>query len=214
MSVPSDSSTPIDLDAHRAVRRRGSAATRRLLVAAATELFADFGLHGVTTAQIARRAGVATGTYYLHFPDKLALFRAIVFDALAELRARQDAAARGLAPGSLAELRARIGELLEFALEKRALMRVVFARAGESAGMADDIAGAIAPAIERRLAALQAAGAMATDVHAGTAAQARAAALVRVAAWWTEDPARATRDEVAATLLRLDPGLLPPVPSS
>jgi AcrR family transcriptional regulator len=210
MSVSRDIPQPIDLDARRPVRRRGSAVTRRLLVAAATELFAERGLHGVTTAQIARHAGVATGTYYLHFPDKLALFRAIVFDALADLRARQDAAAAAHAESSDAELRARTEVLLDFALEKRALMRVVFARAGESAGMADEIAGAIAPAIERRLAALQDAGAMAREVHAGAAAQARAAALVRIAAWWAEDPARATRDEVANTLLRIDPGRIRP----
>lgn len=212
MSVIRDISPPIDLDARRPVRRRGTAVTRRMLVAAATELFAERGLHAVTTAQIARKAGVATGTYYLHFPDKLALFRALVFDALAELRARQDAAAIGQPSGSSAELSARIEVLLDFAEEKRALMRVVFARAGESAGMADEIAGAIAPAIERRFAALQAAGAMARDIHCGAAAEARAAALVRIAAWWTEDPARATRAEVAATLLRLDPGRVPPEP--
>jgi hypothetical protein len=47
-------------------------------------------------------------------------------------------------------------------------------------------------------------------VHAGIAAQARAASLVRIAAWWTEDPSRATRTEVAATLLELDPGALAP----
>lgn len=192
------------------MRRRGTAGTRQVLVGAATELFAERGLHGVTTAQIARQAGVATGTYYLHFPDKLALFRAIVFDALDELRSRQDAAAAAHPSGSSEELRARTEVFLDFAEEKRALMRVVFARGAESAGMADEIVGVIAPGIERRLAALQASGRMAHDVHAGAAAQARAAALVRIAAWWTEDPSRATRAEVAATLLRLDPGRIAP----
>jgi hypothetical protein len=33
---------------------------------------------------------------------------------------------------------------------------------------------------------------------------------VRIAAWWSEDPARASRAEVAATLLELDPGALTP----
>jgi hypothetical protein len=51
---------------------------------------------------------------------------------------------------------------------------------------------------------------MARDIHPAVAAQARAAALVRIAAWWTEDPSRATRAEIAATLLRLDPGAIPP----
>ena len=36
-------------------------------------------------------------------------------------------------------------------------------------------------------------------------AQARAALVVRVIAWWAEDPSRATRDEIIDTLLELDP---------
>jgi AcrR family transcriptional regulator len=190
--------------------RRGPTLTRARLVGAGTELFAAHGLHAVTSAQIARRAGVATGTFYLHFADKLELFRAIVFDALAELRSRQDGAGAGHAPGSQAELRARSEVFLDFAEEQRALMRVLFARSAEAAGIAEEISGVIAPAIERRYQALQAAGRMRRAVHAGVAAQARAASLVRVAAWWTEDPSRATRAEVAATLLELDPGALAP----
>jgi AcrR family transcriptional regulator len=190
--------------------RRNAALTRERLVAAGTTLFAERGLHGATTAQIARHAGLATGTFYLHFPDKHALFHAIVFDALAELRARQDAAGAQHPPGTRAELRARTEVFLDFAEEKRALMRVLFARSAEAEGIADEIVGVIAPAIERRYQALLADGRMARDVHPGVAAQMRAAALVRIAAWWTEDPSRAPRAEVAATLLRLDPGAVAP----
>jgi AcrR family transcriptional regulator len=201
-----------DLVMHPA--RRGRGLTRARLAAAGTELFAAHGLHAVTSAQIAHRAGVATGTFYLHFADKLELFRAIVLEALAELRSRQDGAGAEHAPGSRAELRARTEVFLDFAEEQRALMRVLFARSAEAAGIAEEIAGVIAPAIERRYQALQAAGKMRRAVHAGIAAQARAASLVRIAAWWTEDPSRATRAEVAATLLELDPGALAPAETS
>jgi AcrR family transcriptional regulator len=210
VTVPRPSSPPRSPRA----QRRGPTITRARLVAAATELFAERGLHAATSAQIARHAGVATGTFYLYFADKLELFRAIVFDALAELRARQDAAASAHPSGSAAELRARIEQFLDFAEEKRALMRVLFARSAEAAGIADEIAGVIAPAIERRYRVLQARGAMDVEIHAGLAAQTRAAALVRTAAWWTEDPTRATRAEVATTLLRLDPGAIAPAPPS
>ena len=198
----------------RTAPRRAPALTRPRLVTAATDLFAEHGLHAVTSAQIAHRAGLATGTFYLYFADKLELFRAIVFETLSELRARQEAAGSRHASGSRAELEARTEEFLDFAEEKRALMRVLFARSGEAAGIAEEIAGVIAPAIERRYQALQAAGAMAREVHAGVAAQMRAASLVRVAAWWTEDPSRATRAEVARTLLRLDPGAPAPAANS
>ena len=208
MSVPNESTT-IELASPR-VPRRSPALTRTRLVAAGTELFAEHGLHAITSAHIARHAGLATGTFYLHFADKLELFRAIVFEALAELRARQEAAGALHAPGSQTELRARTEVFLDFAEEKRALMRVLFARSAEAAGIAEEIAGVIAPGIERRYQALQAAGQMARELHAGVAAQARAAALVRIAAWWSEDPSRATRAEVATTLLKLDAGALAP----
>jgi AcrR family transcriptional regulator len=208
MSVISAPTT--DASPPRSVLRRDPALTRTRLVSAATELFAEHGLHAVTSAQIARHAGLATGTFYLHFADKLELFRAIVFEALAELRTRQDAAAARHPSASQAELRARTEVFLDFAEEKRSLMRVLFARSAEAAGIAEEIAGVIAPGIERRYQALKAAGQMTRELHAGVAAQARAAALVRIAAWWSEDPTRATRAEVAATLLRLDPGASAP----
>ena len=209
MSVVSEAAAP-PVDRRHAPVRRDPALTRSRLVAAGTELFAERGLHGVTSAQIAQRAALATGTFYLHFADKLALFRAIVFDALAELRARQDEAAAAHPADSQEALRARMRVFLDFAEEKRALMRVLFARSAEAAGIADEIVGAIAPAIERRYRTLQVDGRIGPSLHAGIAAQARAASLVRVAAWWSEDPARATRSEVAATLLALDPAALAP----
>ena len=66
--------------------------TRERLMASGTELFASRGVHHVTSHEIAAIAGVAAGTFYLHFRDKQALYEEIVFDALAELRERVDAA--------------------------------------------------------------------------------------------------------------------------
>lgn len=187
---------------------RSRAETRRRLMEAGTLLFAENGLHGVTSARIARRAGVATGTFYLHFPDKEALFREIAFAALEELRARQERASEGLAPGSRAYLRARTEELLGFAEERRALIAMVFGRA-ESAGLADEVRAAVVPGIQRWLERRREADAGPADLHPAVAAQAHAAVLTRVIAWWAADPTRATRDEVVDTLLRMNPSLLP-----
>jgi AcrR family transcriptional regulator len=186
---------------------RSRAETRRRLLEAGTALFAERGLHGVTSAQIARRARVATGTFYLHFPDKEALFHDIAFGALAELRARQERAAAGLEPGSRAYLRARSAELLDFAAEKRELIRMVFGRA-ESAGLADEVREAVVPEIRRHLERRRREGRAPADLHPAVAAQAHAAVLTRVIAWWVEDPSRATREEVIDTLLRINPSLI------
>ena len=74
--------------------QRSRAQTRERLLAAGRKLFAERGLHGVTTHDLAADAGVAAGTFYLHFSDKAALFREIAGETIALLRAQLDAATR------------------------------------------------------------------------------------------------------------------------
>ena len=101
---------------------RSRAETRRRLIEAGTELFARDGLHGTTSTQIARAAGVAAGTFYLHFPDKQALFRAIAFDALARLRERLALGREHAAGDREAVVRANMETLVAFAGEYRDLV--------------------------------------------------------------------------------------------
>jgi AcrR family transcriptional regulator len=178
------------------------AETRRRLTEAGAALFAEQGLHGATSVAIARRAGVATGTFYLHFADKHALFEEIVDATLAELRERQERAAAALAAGD-DELRTQLGVLVDFARDKRELIRVTFERGGENADVAarihDQTAGRVEATL-RRMAEREP-----LSVHPAAAAQARAATLIRVIAWWAEDPTRATREEIVETLYHLAP---------
>lgn len=178
-------------------------ATRRRLLDAGTALFAELGLHGVTSAGIAQQAGVATGTFYLHFSDKHALFAEIVSLALEELASRQEHAVRTRATAG-SELRVRLEELVRFTEEKCDLIRVVFARGAESGPLAQQIHDRVAADLETRLAHRVASEGL--PIHPGVAAQARAATLTRVIAWWAEDPSRASREDLIETLLLLEPG--------
>lgn len=54
--------------------------TRDRLLEAARELFTSQGYHATTTPVLARRAGVAEGTIYRHFPSKKALLNAAFQD--------------------------------------------------------------------------------------------------------------------------------------
>jgi AcrR family transcriptional regulator len=56
------------------------------------EAFAAFAAHGasVSIREIARRAGVSTGTVSRHFPTKEALFRAVALHRIAQLVERAD----------------------------------------------------------------------------------------------------------------------------
>lgn len=69
-------------------------ATRERIVRAATELVARGGYREAQVAEVARRAGVATGTVYRHFPSKAEL-AAEVFRAASQREVDAVAAAAG-----------------------------------------------------------------------------------------------------------------------
>ena len=87
--------------------------THQRLSRAALELFSSRGYHDTTTAQIAKKAGVAEGTIYRHFPSKQQLLNDLYRAALkwaaktvedasgATPRARLTAVAQGLVEGAV-----------------------------------------------------------------------------------------------------------------
>src|SRR6266481_9083870 len=66
--------------------------TRQELLAAATRVLAEKGLDRTKVTDIAAAADVGVGTFYLHFPDKEALFHAVVEETAARLKTAVDAA--------------------------------------------------------------------------------------------------------------------------
>lgn len=174
--------------------------THRRLLDAGTELFAEHGVGGVTSTAIANRAGVATGTFYLHFDDKHELFEVLVQEALHEIRAQfhpDDTAQR-----SPADRRREIEGMLEVVERRRDLVRAVFDRA-EGSRLAerihDRLADGLTPVYTDRFRERD------ITLCPAAAAQARAAVVVRLVAWWAEEPERATRDQIADILLTMDP---------
>jgi AcrR family transcriptional regulator len=72
-------------------RVQKSAARREAILAAALDEFAARGYEGARLDDVARRAGVAKGTIYLHFRDKEALFQELVRSVLNPLVAALEA---------------------------------------------------------------------------------------------------------------------------
>jgi AcrR family transcriptional regulator len=64
--------------------RSDSARNRQALVAAAREVFAEHGF-GATLDDIARHAGLGTGTAYRHFPNKHAIAAEVLRDATEQI---------------------------------------------------------------------------------------------------------------------------------
>jgi AcrR family transcriptional regulator len=181
---------------------RSRHATRDRLLASATTLFAARGLYGVTSHDIAREAGVAAGTFYLHFKDKTEIFRQIAMETVDRLRSSiQEAVAT---TGSAAEAAlARAERIVAFAEEHRDLVRIVFTRDSEATAVEADVMAKMSEGLTTRLAREQADGDFPADLDPAVAAQALLGMQVRLIDWWTEDPRRATREKIIHTLVRL-----------
>jgi len=72
--------------------------TRRRILAAAADEFGTYGFDATTIDRIARRARVNKAMIYYHFPNKRALYTAIIRDVFAPITERTRAAVAGDAP--------------------------------------------------------------------------------------------------------------------
>ena len=99
--------------------------TRQRLVRAALELFTTQGYHVTTTAQIARKAGVAEGTIYKHFESKQHLMNEL-YRGAARWACRAAEEADG-SPGSVRDrLQALAHRLVAGAIQDPAVMQLYF----------------------------------------------------------------------------------------
>lgn len=76
-------------------------ANRAAILDAAREVFADLGYGAASVRDIVRGTDLASGTFYNYFPDKEAVFRALLEESVTEARAVARAARR--AAGSVEE---------------------------------------------------------------------------------------------------------------
>lgn len=183
-------------------------ATRSRLLQAGTELFAERGVGAVTTTTIAERAGVATGTFYLHFEDKHELFELLVQEAVREMGAKFDLDNLGRTDD--AARRSALDDMMRVAEERRDLIRAVFDQ-GETADTGGSPTGSLAGRIQDRIAKRL------EPIYAelfpqrgivfdpGGSAQARAAVIVRMVAWWADEPSPTRRDAAVELMLDMDP---------
>jgi AcrR family transcriptional regulator len=75
-------------------RERTKAANRAAILAAALDVFARAGYDAASVRDIIRRTDLASGTFYNYFPDKEAIFRALVEETGQQARRRVRAARR------------------------------------------------------------------------------------------------------------------------
>ena len=111
------------------------------LVSCAKEVFAQKGYHSTTISDIVQRAGIARGTFYQYFDNKLHIFQTVLESFLQELRAyiRPVSLGAGSAP-PLVQIQDNLTRVLELVLRERDLAQIVLRHTGTTD-----------PALENRL---------------------------------------------------------------
>lgn len=107
----------------RPLTKRGEA-TRRRILEAAEEVFAELGYHEASIVKVTERAGVALGTFYLYFDSKQTVFEALVVDLNARVRQSMTESMSG-AKNRLEAERGGFEGFFRFTAEHPALYRVV-----------------------------------------------------------------------------------------
>lgn len=110
---------------HPSVSYPGAAElTRQRVIRAALELFTTRGYHDTTTAQIAKKAGIAEGTIYRHFPSKHQLLNELYRAALRWAINVVQETGRETAGAARAQLAAIAHRFLEGAAQDTAIVKL------------------------------------------------------------------------------------------
>ena len=101
------------------------------LVRSAKRAFAQGGYAGTSVSRIVVEAGVARGTFYQHFDNKLHLFQSILDDFLQDLEDLIRPITLGpAAPSPLAQIEGNLTRILDLMLEERDLTQILMQHAG------------------------------------------------------------------------------------
>lgn len=98
--------------------------TRRRLLEAAEQVFAELGYTEASVSRITERASIGQGTFYLYFDSKLELFNELVEDLNRRVRQAMSEGAKG-ASGRIEAERAGFRAFFRFTADHPALYRVV-----------------------------------------------------------------------------------------
>jgi AcrR family transcriptional regulator len=114
---------PIDTEPFIPQTARGRA-TRQALLDAAESIFGERTFDEASVSEITRRAGVAQGTFYTHFPDKKAIFVELVRELSRGMRAATSKAIDGVTDRLQAE-RNGFAAFFDYIDRHRAVYRLI-----------------------------------------------------------------------------------------
>lgn len=100
----------------------------RAIIKAAKEVFAEKGFQKASIKDIARVAGIATGTFYLYFKNKEGFFEALVEEMYQELLTHIKEE-RKKAPDTLGKLEASMDACVQLFIKERSLAKLMLIQA-------------------------------------------------------------------------------------
>ncbi|KUO48770.1 MAG: hypothetical protein APF76_17955 [Desulfitibacter sp. BRH_c19] len=100
----------------------------RAIIKAAKEVFAEKGFQKASIKDIAKAAGIATGTFYLYFKNKEGFFEALVEEMYQELLAHIKGE-RTKVPDTLGKLQASMNACVRLFIKERSLARLMLIQA-------------------------------------------------------------------------------------
>lgn len=197
MSPNTATVTPLD-DASRQGRRR--ARTRTALLRAAKQVLAAKGVHAAKVADIAAAADVGTGTFYLYFPTKEALFSDLVRETATRAKEAMD---RAQAPYADPMTRAEVGvaTFFRFADANRDVFRILFGHSAQFDALLREVHSIFIADIEENFTSGIAAGVF-KPMRPALVAQAIVGMLSQIVHWWF-DHEDVPIEEMIATTHRL-----------
>ncbi len=129
---------------------------RQRLVNSAKRSFASNGFHATSVSLIVQEAGIARGTFYLHFDNKLHLFETLLDSSLQNLRDQiRPITLEPGAPHPLEQIHDNLTRVLDLVLADRDLSRILLSQPGSTSEIVEsrlyDFYQQVADMIERSL---------------------------------------------------------------
>lgn len=196
--MPGRTATASLTDPSRHHRRR--VRTRSELLAAAKRLFASKGFHATKVTDIAAAADVGTGTFYLHFTTKDALFADLVKETALRAKEEMDRA-KALYADPRDKARVAIETFFRFADSNRDVFKILFGHSAQFDALLREVYQLFIVDIEENYAGGVAAGVF-KPFRPAIVAQAVVGMLSQVVSWWVEND-HISVDEIMHTISRM-----------
>lgn len=195
--------TKIKGDGAPNLRQSAKAKTRNAIMKAAQQLFSKQGVDETRAEDIARRAKVGVGTIYLHFGDKEGLLREILLEAAGELYKRVQEVYQGPAISRSVLAGAYVQTLVEYVEERGRTAGLVLGLMISGQQTTRPMLDRAIEQVEEHIRNGQQRGFYRRDLDPRLAARAQVQMSLGLLAWWADDPRRAAREDIVATLTKM-----------